>query len=842
MQTLGNLRISTKVLLAPAAVMLALGITAWVALSATRTQEIALLHLQKEVQLPMQRVADLRNATASFQTRAYALISFSANETDTSKLADEARSLLKRIPSLNAAATTLQTQLNSLPEHQDNHAMFDALASYSASAGDTVEMLLAMPSYSALMMNDTERRFNILRNEIDLLISRLEARRVETVDAFVASTAHARNVLIITFIVTGTLSGLAALAIKMMIVRPIVRLTKAMRRLSGGDMAVDVTAISHHKDEVGEMAATVQVFKDGLLEAKRLTIERETARSREAARLRKFANGTFEGILVSRDSMVLEANEALCRLLGYKDTAALHDCKLQNLLPIETARAFGVLHPEAPALSAEIEAYRADGSTIPVEVLARVIDYDGDNAVIVAMRDLTERKEAARRIHYLAYHDSLTDLPNRSLFADRLAQSLDAAYRSNKCVAVLSLDLDRFKAVNDILGHEGGDMLLQGVAGRLRAAVRPGDTVARFGGDEFAVLVPLEGSGEMAKNIAQRIIDDIMIPFDVKGRKVEVGISAGIAIYPNDGESGTELLRNSDMALYRAKKEGRGRYQFFEQGMDRKIQARRAIEDDLRHALPRNELALTFQPIYDCGTGQITCLEALMMWHHPTRGPVAATKFISVAEETGLIPSMGLWALKTACAEALNWKNQYAVSVNVSPKQISQSDLAQTIIDLLDRTGFPPERLDLEVTESLLIGDADKALKFMTQMRSKGIAISLDSFGTGYSSLSYLRRFPFSKLKIDKSFVQNLERATEDQEIVRAILALSRSLHLQVTAEGVETEAQLEFLQREGCDRVQGFLLSLAVPASKVNHLPRSFDHQHQVLGNLIQNPVPIRA
>jgi diguanylate cyclase (GGDEF)-like protein/PAS domain S-box-containing protein len=607
-------------------------------------------------------------------------------------------------------------------------------------------------------------------------------------------------------------------------------------------MAVDVSEISAKTDEVGEMAATVQVFKDGLLEAKRLNAEKETARLREAARLRRLANATFEGLLIVRNGVVLEGNEATCRLLGYKNTDALHGCEIGRLLPPDTANAIATMTAGAPSLAAEIEAIRPDKKTIPIDMLARVIDYDGEDAVIVAMRDLTERKEAARRIHYLAFHDSLTDLPNRSLYNDRLSQSIAVAERANKHVAVLSLDLDRFKQANDILGHEGGDILLQNVATRLRSAVRPSDTVARFGGDEFAVLAPLDGGSDVVASIAQRIIDEVMAPYDIKGQKVEIGISVGIAVSPENGVSGTDLLRNSDLALYKAKSDGRGRYQFFEPGMDLKIQARRTIEQDLRHAVANNELGLNFQPIFECATGKMVSLEALMIWHHPLRGRVPAAEFISVAEEIGLIPTMGVFALKTACAEAMNWPDDYTVSVNVSPKQISQSDLVQSVLHVLERTGIAPERLDLEITESLLISDGERALKFMTRMRDLGVSISLDDFGTGYSSLSYLRRFPFNKLKIDKAFVKYLDRAKEDQEVVRAILALSHSLHLQVTAEGVETEEQLAFLQREGCDRVQGYLLSLPQPASKINDLPRHFNYRQAVHGRGAKKPIPLRA
>lgn len=816
-----NLGISIKVLMAPAAVMVALGVTAYVALDGARMQELAILRLEQDVEQPMNQAVELRDAAATFESRAYALISTSGNETDTSRLTAEARSLLQRIPHLIEAATGLQAKLESLPAYHGERALIEALAAYAQAAHDTVDMLGTMPAYSAIMMNDTDQRYHVLRAHLDALINRMITTRSEISSSFVDNSAQARKTLITTLIVAGTLAGLVALVVGSIIARPIRSLTRAMRGIAAGDLTIDVAPICDRKDEIGAMAATVRVFVEGLLDARQLHHEQETARAREAERLRRFANATFEGILIHREQIILDVNAALGAMLGYEDLDELRGRDLRTLLVAGSA--YACSPPGSPASSLETRALRRDGSTVPIEVLARPVEFDGGEAVVVALRDLTEREEAANQIKHLAYHDALTGLPNRLLFNDRCKQALEVVSRLNSSAAILSLDLDRFKFANDVLGHEGGDQLLKLVTNRLRSAVRTMDTITRLGGDEFAVLLPLEASDETAAMVAQRIIDSILQPFEINGQKVGVGISIGIAVAPGDGDTVEKLLKSSDLALYQAKHKGRGRYYFYEKTLGAKDDLRRIVEQDLQQAIAHQDLALTYQPLYNCETGKIESLEALMVWHHATRGRVPASEFIPIAEETGLISKIGLWGLETACAHAATWHQPYSVSVNLSPAQLSQTDLGDVILDILRRTGLPAKRLELEVTESLLIGDAEKALSFLTRMRREGIEISLDDFGTGYSSLSYLTRFPFSKLKVDRSFIWNLERSPEDAGIVRAILAMARTLHLRVTAEGVETDAQLKFLLQENCDQVQGYLLSLPVPAEAVNQLMTSF-------------------
>lgn len=419
-----------------------------------------------------------------------------------------------------------------------------------------------------------------------------------------------------------------------------------------------------------------------------------------------------------------------------------------------------------------------------------------------------ESKRAQAQIRHLAHHDALTGLPNRILLSERLENAIEVGKRTGTAFAVLCIDLDRFKFVNDLLGHDGGDRLLLQAGDRLRGAVRGMDTVARLGGDEFAVVQMLPGAERAgAIHLAQRIVRQFSVPFDIDGNQVECGVSIGIAHYPADGATGSGLLRSADTALYRAKQDGRGRYCLFEKEMELRKQERRALEHDLRQAVRRGEMQLHYQPLFDCTTGRVDGFEALLRWIHPTRGAVPPDQFIQLAEESGIICALGLWVLKSACAEAASWREPLRIAVNLSPAQFRQGDLPSAVGEILQSTGLDPQRLELEVTEGLLISDSEAALRMLRALKALGVRISLDDFGTGYSSLSYLLRFPFDKLKIDKSFVQALGTDQGATSIVAAILALGQSLNLSITAEGVETEEQLQRLRAQCCDQVQGFLL-----------------------------------
>ncbi len=448
-----------------------------------------------------------------------------------------------------------------------------------------------------------------------------------------------------------------------------------------------------------------------------------------------------------------------------------------------------------------------------------------DGGWVATHQDITDRRRAEAKIAHMARHDALTDLPNRASFHEALEDSLGRVQRGER-LAVLCLDLDRFKTVNDTLGHYIGDLLLLEVAKRLKRCIRGADTVARLSGDEFAIVqVGTEPSTDAAA-LAQRIIEEIEHPYELEGHQVVVGTSIGIALAPGDGSEPDRLMKSADMALYRAKADGRGTYRFFEPQMDAQIQARRALETDLRSALANREFELHYQPIVDAGSGLITGLEALIRWNSPTRGSVQPSEFIQLAEEIGLIVPMGEWVLRRACIDAATWPNDAKVAVNLSPVQLRTGNIVSTIKAALADSGLAPHRLELEITETVLMQDSASTLRKLHQLRRLGTKISMDDFGTGYSSLSYLRKFPFDRIKIDRSFIQDMNQHDDSFAIVRAVSALGRSLGMATTAEGVETAEQLERIRAEGCTEAQGFLFSAPRPASEIARLLRDRSYE----------------
>jgi len=447
---------------------------------------------------------------------------------------------------------------------------------------------------------------------------------------------------------------------------------------------------------------------------------------------------------------------------------------------------------------------------------------------IATHEDVTERRKAELRIAYMAHHDALTDLPNRVRFREEMVEALNSVERGGM-VAVLCLDLDYFKDVNDTLGHPVGDALLKQVAARLQEFVRPGDTIARLGGDEFAIIQRGDDQPVSATAIASRLIKELAAPFEVDGQQVVIGVSVGISVAPVDGKDADALLKKADMALYRAKEDGRGIYRFFEPEMDARMQSRRALELDLRKALALNQFEVHYQPIVNIQTGQIGCFEALLRWRHPERGLVAPDQFIPLAEEIGLINAIGAWVLKQACRDAMKWPKYIKVAVNLSSVQFKEHTLVLDVIAALAESGLQRGRLEAEITETVLLQDTDHTVETLNQLRDLGVHIAMDDFGTGYSSLGYLRKFAFDKIKIDRSFVSEIGHDDESSAIVRAVTNLGASLGMSTIAEGVETEEQLQSLRREGCIEAQGFLISKPRPADELAALIREIEEAKAV-------------
>jgi diguanylate cyclase (GGDEF)-like protein/PAS domain S-box-containing protein len=539
---------------------------------------------------------------------------------------------------------------------------------------------------------------------------------------------------------------------------------------------------------------------------------------RELERMRQLADGTFEGIVLCRETQILDVNLPFCVLLGLS-AQALRECTLTQLAAPGSKDALEALLRSAPLGPVEIELRNGNGGFCPVEMHSRPIEYAGRPATVLAVRDLSERKQAQHRIDHLIHHDALTNLANRLLFHDRLQRAMAETDRTGQSMALLYIDLDRFKSVNDMLGHANGDDVLVQIASRMQEATRRIDTVARLGGDEFAVVQPRCLSPQGAATLSSRLLRLIQQPILIGAHPVSVCASIGIALYPQDGATVEELLQNADLALYRAKQSRGSSFCFFEPEMDRRLQERRALEIDLQKTLQNNQLYLHYQPQFSTSTLELEGFEALVRWHHPQQGNIPPSDFIPLAEETGLILSIGRWVMMAACLEAASWPRPYRVAVNVSAVQVQHGTLAETVVEVLRATGLPPEQLELEVTESLFLGNLEAIAATLHDLKRLGVHITLDDFGTGYSSLGYLRRFPFDTIKIDRSFITPLGQDPQADSIVQSIVALSHSLKMNVIAEGIETETQLSALQSTGCDQVQGYLLGRPVLADSLASL-----------------------
>ena len=529
--------------------------------------------------------------------------------------------------------------------------------------------------------------------------------------------------------------------------------------------------------------------------------------------------------LLDADHRLIYVNPAFSRLTGYTPSQVLGryapDFLRDELDPTLSGR-IGASLRAGEVWSGRLRARIRQGALIHQDTTISPL-RDGDGRVthfVVVKRDVTSQIEAEDRIHHLAHHDALTDLPNRALFRDRLRQALAETRRTGERRALLFLDLDHFKDINDTLGHAIGDAFLVAVAGRLKACVRDADTVCRLGGDEFAVLQAHPDGASGAASLARRIIATLAEPFLIDGQELHTSASVGITVIPDDGDDAGQLLKQADLALYRAKSEGRDNFQFFLPDFRQALEARTALERDLRHALKTDGLSLDFQPLVDLETLSIRSMEALLRWHHPERGAVPPQTFIQVAEESGLVVPLTAWVLQTACRAARAWQDQglapVRIAVNLSAVQFRHRGLVGMVDEALRESGLASRYLELEITERVLVHDPDRALDIMRRLAALGVELSMDDFGTGYSSLSSLRRFPLHKIKIDRSFVREVITNPESAAIIKAIIGLGKSLQIRVTAEGVETEEQLKSLRTDGCEEVQGYLLARPMPAPAI--------------------------
>ncbi len=541
-----------------------------------------------------------------------------------------------------------------------------------------------------------------------------------------------------------------------------------------------------------------------------------------------------EGIFqTTPDGRYLNANPALARIYGHATTDSLmtqlHDIQRQlYVLPGRRTEFIHLMQTEGVVRNFESQVYRRDGSIIWISENARVV-RNSDGSVQFyegTVVDITERKEHDAALEHQANHDSLTGLPNRALMRDRIQQAIDQARRNGRMVAVVFVDLDHFKLINDSLGHHIGDRLLLEVAERLTSCVRGNDSVARQGGDEFVVLLSDQQRQDEILTVVSRLLEVISRPWSNAGEEYGISCSIGVSCYPQDGNDPDTLLRCADAAMYQAKDSGRSTHHFYTPELNEAISARLELENSLRHALERQEFRVYYQPRIDIATGRILGAEALIRWDCPGKGIVSPDSFIAIAEETGLITPIGEWILREACRQNAAWQRDglppMTVSVNLSPIQFRHSGLVESVAAALQDAALDPAYLELELTESFVMHDAERINDAMHSLKALGVDISVDDFGTGYSSLSYLKRFPVDRLKVDKSFVRDIDTDPDDAAIVRAIITLGHALGLKVVAEGVETAAHLDYLRTHGCDEVQGYYFSKPLPADALEALLRS--------------------
>lgn len=546
------------------------------------------------------------------------------------------------------------------------------------------------------------------------------------------------------------------------------------------------------------------------------------------ALLNSIINTAADGIAVIDCGGVIEfANEALARMMGY-EPPEMKGVELIRLLHQNSAstafweKLFCTTTQDCgkPA-DLQTNARSRTAGAIPVEIRASRMEMNGTPKATVVIRDVSERTRSEERVWRLAHFDELSGLPNRLLFRQLLEQALRDANRGKKLIAVLFIDLDRFKLINDTLGHDAGDDVLREVTVRVRQCLRESDIISRFGGDEFAALMRDIDDPEAARAAASRILSAVAEPYSLDGDEYHLSASIGISTYPGDSGDAAALLRNSELAMYRAKDQGKNNFQFHSPQMNARSFEQVVLERFLRRAIELDEFLLYYQPQVEVATGRVVGAEALLRWNHPGMGMMPPVKFIPLAEETGLIVPIGRIVLMRACVDAKRWQDagahDFRIAVNLSPRQFAHSDLVSDVRHILEDTGLPPETLELEITESMVMDKPERATAILHELRALGIQLAIDDFGTGYSSLGYLKRFPVNTLKVDRSFIKDIPDDTDDVAITNAVIAMGRSLRLSVVAEGVETAGQAEFLRNNGCDLMQGYLTGKPMPAAELD-------------------------
>jgi len=763
------------------------------------------------VNLPKQQVVSkLETDITAIHLKVFRYVSWASNSVSASLLRTLRAETQHDVNAMTDRIAVLKARPDLAPVERE---LVDALAQYwqkyASAANDTLDVGETDAPMATMMLGGTDDDFKKVGASLATLSAFVDGQTA-SIGSALADNAKANQLILAFGGAAGIfLSILVTLLISRSIVRPIRYVTRAMQQVSSEKFDLDVTYMDRG-DEIGQMVRAIAAYRDNL----------HTQNTRFDAALNNMPHGLA---MFDAKQHIVVSNRRYAAMYGLTDAQVAPGTSLRRI--IEHRIANGVFSGQ----SAQDYLHERIGPVINASTQIQELN-DGRSVVIsrqpmtgggwvTTHEDITERRRAESQIAHMAMHDALTDLPNRFMLRQTLEQAITRVKRG-EIVALHYIDLDHFKAVNDTLGHLIGDELLKAVADRLRGCVREIDTVARLGGDEFAVIEMALARPNDAALLAQRLKNAVKAPYVIDGNQVIIDASIGIALSPTDGVTVEELLKNADLAAYAAKADGRGTFRFFEAEMDRRIKERRSMELDLRNALSEGEFRLYYQPIINLQTGGITSFEALIRWQHPARGLVAPGEFIPLAEELGLIVPIGEWVINRACADAAAWDDHIKVAVNLSPLQLINKGLVDVVTRALACSGLPASQLEFEITETVLMQNTTVTLATLHQLRALGIHFSMDDFGTGYSSLSYLRSFPFDKIKIDRSFVKDIEDEKSSLAIIKGVTSLAASLNMITTIEGVETAEQLDHVRPLGCAEIQGYLFS---PPKSLEEISRLF-------------------
>ncbi|MDQ6618434.1 MAG: EAL domain-containing protein [Pseudomonadota bacterium] len=824
-RALRDLPIGIKAFAASGTLLLCLGALSAHALFAMGNLSAGLRHLSSR-ELPKQQVAlAVKSDAIATHVNIYRFVAWSSSGVNAANL-DALMHDIRR-DARNARTTLAALAARSDLSKDEQGALSNALAKwdrYTTALDDTMDIAATDPALGTMMLGGTDEDYRRVAKVLDDLASRV------TSDTTAATLDLVRDADRSKWLIAGggllaMLLGVGATVIVIRsVVKPIEAVSRTLRADAAGHHAIAVE-LSERRDEIGEMMKAIMEFREQIECDNRLLSAGKQALAVQNARFNAALNNMSQGLaMFDAERRLIVCNTRYAKIYSVPPELTRPGTTQLALLQHRVSSGVYADNGAASYVRSRLEVAAAnmdDESTIELSdgrMVAVVHRAMPDGGWVSTHEDATERCKAEQKIAHMARHDALTGLPNRLLFREEMEGALANAARG-ETVAVLCIDLDRFKEVNDTLGHPAGDQLLVMAAERLRGCVRQGDTIARLGGDEFAVIARALGCVDDVAVAARRIVTALNRPFRVDGHEAMIGASIGIAVATEQGMAPHTLLRNADVALYRAKNEGRRTFRFFEAEMDTRLKARHKLEVELRHAVAENQFELAYQPIVSLDTGRVTGFEALIRWRHPERGVIAPGEFIDVAEETELIAPINDWVLRTACADAATWPKGLGLGVNLSPSQLRSQALMRSLTGALNQSKLDPQRLEIEITESVLLQDNEATLNTLHDVQRLGVRIALDDFGTGYSSLSYLLRFPFDKIKIDRTFVKDVGTRPEADAIVRAVVSLARSLEIATTAEGVETEMQLAWLHAEGCTEAQGFLYSTPRPAVELAQL-----------------------